>query len=344
MQTRSLRRSPQHGAYGDLSSAARKTFINVMRGGKLPAGRSSRVVRRSDGPQYPYHCANQGEGGVIRRESWRIVSSCTAVVSLAVVLISSVTAVAHTHAQTAPHSRRRRFAQSSTRRAADRGLVRGDRFFAPIMTVRDLIRVANLVEEIQISGGPAWIESERFAIEASTGPGVSPDDARAMIRAMLADRFKLKTHTEKHDLQGFSLIAVRGNTNDRRPSGAECAPLRSPAGIPAPPPPPPPPPGGRVLPLTQGTALSKCGAALGPSWLSLAPSASSSSRRCCRERFADRSSIKRFSPVRTISISSSSRSPRRRYPFRCPRTHRRFSRPCKSSSASSWIRSVCRRM
>ena len=52
-----------------------------------------------------------------------------------------------------------------------------------------------------------------------------------MIRAMLADRFKLKTHT-------------------------------------APPPPPPPRPGGRVLPLTQGTALSKCGAALGPSWLS----------------------------------------------------------------------------
>lgn len=89
-----------------------------------------------------------------------------------------------------------------------------------------------------------------------------------MIRAMLADRFKLKTHTEKHDLQGFSLIAVRGNTNDRRPSGAECAPLRSPAGIPAPPPPPPPPPGGQVLPLTQGTALSKCGTALGPSWFS----------------------------------------------------------------------------
>ena len=194
--------------------------------------------------------------------------SCTAVVSLAVVLISSVTAVAHTHAQTAPAFETTSIRGNPPRDALPIAVVRGDRFFAPSTTVRDLIRVANLVEEIQISGGPAWIESERFAIEASTGPGVSSDDARAMIRAMLADRFKLKTHTEKHDLQGFSLIAVRGNTNDRRPSGAECAPLRSPAGIPAPPPPPPPPPGGRVLPLTQGTALSKCGAALGPSWLS----------------------------------------------------------------------------
>ena len=194
--------------------------------------------------------------------------SCTAVVSLAVVLIGSVTAVAHTHAQTAPAFETTSIRRNPPRDALPIAVVRGDRFFAPSTTVRDLIRVANLVEEIQISGGPAWIESERFAIEASTGPGVSSDDARAMIRAMLADRFKLKTHTEKHDLQGFSLIAVRGNTNDRRPSGAECAPLRSPAGIPAPPPPPPPPPGGRVLPLTQGTALSKCGAALGPSWLS----------------------------------------------------------------------------
>ena len=147
--------------------------------------------------------------------------------------------------------------------------VRGDRFIAPSTTVRDLIRVANLVEEIQIDGGPGWIESERFAIEATAGPNITAEDARAMIRAMLADRFKLKTHIEKRDLQGFNLIAVRGNSSDRRPSGPQCAPLRSPAGIPAPPPPPPPPGGGaQVLPLTAGTALSKCGAALGPFWFS----------------------------------------------------------------------------
>jgi hypothetical protein len=229
--------------------------------------------------------------------------SCTAVVSLAVVLISSVTAVAHTHAQTAPAFETTSIRRNPPRDALPIAVVRGDRFFAPSTTVRDLIRVANLVEEIQISGGPAWIESERFAIEASTGPGVSPDDARAMIRAMLADRFKLKTHTEKHDLQGFSLIAVRGNTNDRRPSGAECAPLRSPAGIPAPPPPPPPPPGGRVLPLTQGTVLSKCGT--GPK-LAL----------CSRHQLR---------AVHDAAVANDSR-------------------PCKSSSASSWIRSVCRRM
>jgi uncharacterized protein (TIGR03435 family) len=181
--------------------------------------------------------------------------------------------VAGTTPLVAAQTSARAFEATSIRRNPPReappiAVVRGDRFIAPGTTVRDLIRVANLVEEIQITGGPAWIESERFAIEASTGPGITADDARAMIRAMLVERFKLKTHTEKRDLQGFSLIAVRGNTNDRRPSGPACAPLRAPAGIPAPPPPPPPPPGGQVLPLTAGTALSKCGAALGPSWFS----------------------------------------------------------------------------
>jgi uncharacterized protein (TIGR03435 family) len=192
--------------------------------------------------------------------------SRAAAVTLAIAIVA---AIAPAQTQTPA----RAFEATSIRRNPPRdalpiAVVRGDRFIAPGTTVRDLIRVANLVEEIQITGGPAWIESERFAIEASTGPGITAEDARAMIRAMLADRFTLKTHTEKRDLQGFSLVAVRGNTNDRRPSGPDCAPLRSPAGIPAPPPPPPPPAGGQVLPLTAGTALSKCGAALGPFWFS----------------------------------------------------------------------------
>jgi uncharacterized protein (TIGR03435 family) len=195
-------------------------------------------------------------------------SSRAAALSLVVAIVAAAASVALAQTPAA-----RTFEATSIRSNPPRdvppiAVVRGERFIAPGTTVRDLIRVANLVEETQISGGPGWIESERFAIEASTGPGITAEDARAMVRAMLADRFKLKTHTEKRDLQGFSLIAVRGNTNDRRPSGSNCAPLRSPAGIPTPPPPPPPPDGGQVLPLTAGTALSKCGAALGPFWFS----------------------------------------------------------------------------
>ena len=147
--------------------------------------------------------------------------------------------------------------------------VRGARFSAPNSTLRELIRVAYLVEDLQISGGPGWIESARFSIEATAPADLTAEDARAMLRATLADRFKLATRTEKRDLQGFVLVSVgRAKAQDLRPSGPDCAPIRAPAGIPAPPPPPPPPPGSSVIPLSAGRALSNCGAMIAGGYLS----------------------------------------------------------------------------
>ena len=147
--------------------------------------------------------------------------------------------------------------------------LRGDRFVAPNSTLRELMRVAYVVEDLQISGGPGWIDSDRYSIEATAGAGVTADDARAMLRAMLADRFKLSTHTEKRDLQGFALVSLGKKAADLRPSGPQCAPMRAPAGVPAPPPPPPPPPGASVIPLSAGRALSKCGSMIAGGYLSL---------------------------------------------------------------------------
>jgi uncharacterized protein (TIGR03435 family) len=148
-------------------------------------------------------------------------------------------------------------------------MVRGDRFISPNATVRELVRAAYLVEDVQIDGGPGWTDSDRFAIEATTGPGVTADTARSMLRALLADRFKLATHTEKRDLPGFMLVSTgRGRTEDLRASSADCAPIRAPRDSPLPPPPPPPPAGDTTIPLTAGTMLSKCGSMLAPGYLS----------------------------------------------------------------------------
>ena len=145
----------------------------------------------------------------------------------------------------------------------------GDRFIAPNATLRELIRVAWVVEDLQISGGPGWTDSDRYSIEATAGAGVTADDARAMLRGMLADRFKLATHTEKRDLQGFTLVSLGRKAADLRPSGPDCAPMRPPPGVPSPPPPPPPPPGSTMIPLSAGRALSKCGSMIAGGYLSL---------------------------------------------------------------------------
>jgi len=184
--------------------------------------------------------------------------SRAAVVSLVVTLIATI---GITHAQTPARTfEATSIRPNTTPNAPPIAMVRGDRFFAPNTTLRELIRVAYLAEDLQISGGPGWMDSDHFSVEATAAPGVTADDARMMLRAMLADRFKLATHTEKRDLQGFTLVSIgRGKAVDLRPSVATCAPMRAPAGMPAPPPPPPPPAGSAVIPMTLGRALSKCG-------------------------------------------------------------------------------------
>lgn len=46
----------------------------------------------------------------------------------------------------------------------------------------------------QITGGPAWMDSDRFAIEAKADRSYSVDDLHTMFQNLLADRFSLKFH------------------------------------------------------------------------------------------------------------------------------------------------------
>ena len=70
-----------------------------------------------------------------------------------------------------------------------------------------------------IVGAPKFLDSARFDIKAkasvgtSSGPTVAPpidiDDLKLMLRALLADRFKLATHTEERPVTAYNLVAVK---------------------------------------------------------------------------------------------------------------------------------------
>ena len=65
------------------------------------------------------------------------------------------------------------------------------------------------VREFQVTGGPEWINSDRFDIVAR-GPEGAPTQRRfAMLRAMLADRFKLATDIETREQPVYLLLLVR---------------------------------------------------------------------------------------------------------------------------------------
>jgi uncharacterized protein (TIGR03435 family) len=87
-------------------------------------------------------------------------------------------------------------------------------------TLRQLIQEAYRrggYEVRTVSGGPKWMDSDRFDIQATVDPGLSlsalylPDGkgsaglAYVMLRALLADRFKLAVHTETRQLPIYAL-------------------------------------------------------------------------------------------------------------------------------------------
>jgi uncharacterized protein (TIGR03435 family) len=77
-------------------------------------------------------------------------------------------------------------------------------------TIRSL-RVGGDFERDMIVGGPKWIETEGFDIIATAevttpySPEWIPDHVGVMLRALLAERFKLATHTEQRPVPVWTL-------------------------------------------------------------------------------------------------------------------------------------------
>lgn len=80
------------------------------------------------------------------------------------------------------------------------GLLPGGRFTGIGATLRELIRAAyGLRENAQITGGPNWVSTDRFDVEAKAPANALPAEVQTMVRRLLADRFKLTVHEVLRD-------------------------------------------------------------------------------------------------------------------------------------------------
>lgn len=78
-------------------------------------------------------------------------------------------------------------------------------------TLKALISLAYKVQEFQIVGGPGWIGSDRFDVQGRTEDKTAdPDQLRLMMRSLLADRFKLKLHSETRQVPVYALVVAKG--------------------------------------------------------------------------------------------------------------------------------------
>lgn len=89
------------------------------------------------------------------------------------------------------------------------------------LSIRDLIQYAYALPESQILGGPAWLDSATFDIDAKSGAEVdqrlkamSGDDAaqqkRLMVQTLLKDRLAFSSHEETRQLPVYDLVLAKG--------------------------------------------------------------------------------------------------------------------------------------
>jgi uncharacterized protein (TIGR03435 family) len=79
------------------------------------------------------------------------------------------------------------------------------------VTLADCLQFAHALVSKEQVAGPDWIKSyeTRFDIVAKTTPDTGLDDARRMLRSLLADRLKLTTRTERRLFSFVALVQAR---------------------------------------------------------------------------------------------------------------------------------------
>ncbi|HEY3827229.1 MAG TPA: TIGR03435 family protein [Bryobacteraceae bacterium] len=88
----------------------------------------------------------------------------------------------------------------------------GGRFTATGSVASFLLMLAYDVPETQIVGGPGWLATEKWDIEAASDDQKqhSIDETRLMLQHLLEERFALKTHREKMQRPVYVLTVVKG--------------------------------------------------------------------------------------------------------------------------------------
>jgi uncharacterized protein (TIGR03435 family) len=104
-----------------------------------------------------------------------------------------------------------------------------------------LVGFAYQVMDFQISGGPGWMNSDRYDISAKADVNTPPSQVIPLLQSLLEDRFQVKVHRETKELPVHALVAGRNGPRLEIPKDGDCTSFDSasqppPASIQKPPP------------------------------------------------------------------------------------------------------------
>jgi uncharacterized protein (TIGR03435 family) len=78
--------------------------------------------------------------------------------------------------------------------------------------LRVAMTVAYTVTDQQISGGPSWINTDRFDIEAKAAHPSTSDELHVMLQHLLEERFQLKLRRETREQPVWALVVDKGGS------------------------------------------------------------------------------------------------------------------------------------
>jgi uncharacterized protein (TIGR03435 family) len=98
------------------------------------------------------------------------------------------------------------------------------------LSLAELIQFAYGIDDDMISGGPKWLGYTQFDVFAKGKRGSSDETVKLMLRALLADRFKLVFHTVDKPLPAFVMTVGRRVLMKEAPEGEDtnCQPKGAP--------------------------------------------------------------------------------------------------------------------
>lgn len=90
------------------------------------------------------------------------------------------------------------------------GILRGDRYTLRNHTMAELVSIAYGVDVANVTGGPPWLERDRYDIIAKAPHDTTPKAIDLMLQTLLAERFHLVLHNDSKPLPAYVLTVGKG--------------------------------------------------------------------------------------------------------------------------------------
>jgi len=81
----------------------------------------------------------------------------------------------------------------------------GERYLATGVSLKLMMQVAYRVKADQIVGGPSWIDTDRFDMQAKAEKPSSVEELHVMLENLMAERFKLQFHRSTKELPIYAM-------------------------------------------------------------------------------------------------------------------------------------------